>query len=108
MSNMNTLIEWLDIHLGQKAPRLPVSVKEFLVKIAPYAAIISVIFVGLGLLSVLVGGSLAFGLLSGIGAARYAGDLGFSVIFLIVGAVLQIMAIPGLFRRTPNGWTFAF
>ncbi|MDO8183489.1 MAG: hypothetical protein Q7T49_00695 [bacterium] len=106
---MNSLIAQLDLYFGQKAPALPVGIKEFLVKAAPYLAIIGVIFSGLGLLALLpfLTGGGALGMM-GYYPAMYGSSLWLGVIFGLAIVILEIMAVPGLFKRNLTGWTYLF
>ena len=101
---MNKLIETLNEYFGKKAPQLPAEVKEFIAKVSPYLAIISAVLAAPALLA-LLGLTSMFGFLPYIAAAN---GLGISVIVSIAVIVLNVMAIPGLFKRTMSGWNFVF
>lgn len=106
---MNSLIAQLNTYFGQKAPSLPAELKELLVKFGPYLIIIGLIMAIVGLLS-------AFSFLlgsAGMMAGYYPGSsfLGYSwigVILSLAVAVLQLIALPALFKRQMKGWTFLF
>jgi hypothetical protein len=93
-------MDTLAYYLGEKAPQLPKGFKEFMVKFAPWITIL-----GLIMLAPLVLG--VFGLSLSWGYYYFAG---FSLMtsLLLVQAVLQIIALPGLFRRQVAGWNFSF
>ncbi len=82
-------------------PAFPEEVKELLVKIAPYLAIVGVIFGGI---AILFGGiATILTLFSGVGIW-----LGLSMIFLIVVVALEGLSIPGLMNRKRQGWKFSY
>ena len=106
---MQQLESWLELYFGQKAPRLPDGVREFLVKVAPWLTLIGIIF-SLPAILALFGFSALFGpWFMGLGASDYAWN-GFylTLVFSLVVIVLEIIALPGLFHRTRKGWLFAF
>ena len=105
---MQALINWLDLYLGQKAPSLPTGLKEFIVKIAPYGSILIILFSVPALLAIFgASASLSFGMGRLVGS--YLGPMYYaSLVVLGITVVLEIMALPGLFNRTPSGWNFKF
>jgi hypothetical protein len=97
----------LEEYLVKKAPfQIPAKGKEVIVKIAPYLIIIfailaiPVILVGLGLSAVLA----PFAILG----VQYGVTSLISAIFSLIAFVMEIVAVPGLFARTENGWRLAF
>ena len=102
----------LDEYMVNKAPfALPKEVKEFIVNVSPYLVIIfavlalPIIFAALGLTAFLS----PFAMMGGY---RYGFAWGF---FAIVGLavsvitmILEIIAVPGLFKRTKGAWTLLF
>ena len=106
---MTALINWLDLWLGQKAPQLPPHVKEFFVKTAPYISLVFIILAlpGVFLLVSFLGYSSAF--FSYLIEMGYNPGMGLaSATFIGLELVLEIIALPGLFNRTPSGWNFTF
>lgn len=106
-NGLGGLEQTLDFYFGKKAPVLPTGVKEFLVSIAPWITLISVL-IGLPAVLALVGISSYFGpmaayMYSGIGTMWMV-----SSAFLVVTIVLECLAIPGLFKRSKQGWNFVF
>lgn len=97
-------METLDLYFGKKAPQLPAGFKEFLVKVAPWLVVISLVF-SIPYLLTLIGFSAMA--LPGMYAAGYGG-FGLQAIFSIVLFVLHALALPGLFKRSPSGWNFIF
>jgi hypothetical protein len=102
----------LDEYLGKKAPQLPETWKKFLVKIAPYLAIVGVVLGVLGVLALLGIGIFVvpLGTVGGILSGRPFLGLGYllNVIFLGVTVVLEGLAITGLFSRAKKGWNFLY
>ena len=101
---MNQLEVLLDEYLVKKAPfTLPDNAKEFIVKISPYVIIIMAVMV----IPLII---MALGLIaSGLGAAGAAAVMGFlSGVVSLVALVMEVRAVPGLFRRTQGGWRLAF
>ena len=104
---MKDLEQSLNMYFGEKAPQLPMGLKSFLVTIAPYLVILSVIFSVFGIFGALF--------ISGVGFVLTAGLAGLSMInmlvsiaFSIASAVLMAMAIPGLFSKSMAGWRYVF
>jgi hypothetical protein len=89
-------------------PALPASIKELLVTFAPWLSLLGGV---LGLL-VFVPGVLFLLVLSPVAGVAGAGlDYVGTIMHLIlsaVGAVMSLMAFPGLKRRSFSGWTMAF
>lgn len=82
-------------------PAFPEEVKELLVKIAPYLAIVGVI---LGGIAILFGGIAAILALFSGGSLRY----GLSFLILIVVVALEGLAISGLMNCKRQGWKFLY
>lgn len=93
---MNTLA----YYFGEKAPQLPKGFKEFLVKAAPWISLVALIMV----IPILLG---MFGIALNWGAYYYTG-FSLMTFLILVQIVLQIIALPGLFKRMMNGWNFTF
>ncbi|MFC0183514.1 hypothetical protein SAMN04515674_11668 [Pseudarcicella hirudinis] len=84
----------------KQLPAFPDNVKDLFVKIAPFLAIIWVIFgvAGVGLTAILSP------------FAWFSGSLlyGIGMLFLLVMVVLDGLAIPGLLNKTKAGWTWIY
>lgn len=99
--------EKLDLYFGKKAPVMPENIKEFIVKFSPYLTIAVLIFALPALL-------LAFGLTAAAMPFAYvrgfhpAFAFSFSALIALGALVLEIMAIPGLFKRTKKSWQYMF
>ena len=107
---MNQLIETLNQYFGVKAPQLPANIKEIIVKFGPYLIIIGLIFTVLSIIA-LVPLMLGTAVLSTYVDA-YAGisiqQVYISIIFGIIIGIIELMALPGLFKRTPGSWKLLF
>jgi hypothetical protein len=95
------------IVMSPKIPGLPDNVKEFIVKFSPWFAVISMLMLAPLILA-------AFGLSSLALPFSYLGGLrmGFSytlnLVFSFGLIVLELMAIPGLFKRKESAWRLMF
>ncbi len=98
--------EKLNVYFGQKAPQLPKEIVNFIVKFGPYLMIVGMIFTVPTLL-------FAFGLGALISPLaflniRYGIHFSLTTIFSVITLVLNIMAIPGLFKRLKSAWNLMF
>jgi len=101
----------LDEYMVTKAPfALPLGLKEFIVKVSPYLIIIFAVMA----LPLILG---AIGLTTALTPfAMMGGGWGFgwgfgAIVSLVVAAislVLEVMAVPGLFKRTKGSWRLLF
>lgn len=114
-SDFGTMFKKLEETLGEyndKAPQLPKSVKDIIVKFAPYLAILSVVLGIPGVLALLgLGAFMApLGLVGGIITGHpFAGfSYMINVVFLGIMIVLEALAIPGLFSRSKKAWTLLY
>lgn len=102
---MDQLNSTLDLYLVKKAPGIPARWQEVLVKYLPW---ITLIFLVLSLPAVLA----LFGISALVAplavAGGYGGSYTIAVIFLAVSLVLEGLAIPGLFKRSIQGWNMLF
>lgn len=105
-NSLGGLEETLDLYFGKKAPALPAGVKDFLVSIAPWLTLISLV-VSLPAVLALIGIS-SFMMPVAYMAYAAGGTVWVSAAFLVVTIVLQALAIPGLFKRSKQGWNFVF
>lgn len=109
-SPLAQLDETLDLYFGKKAPALPTNVKEIIVKVAPWLAVVLVILFLLGLPALLAvfGIGAMFAPVGMMGGVNYGATYIISLVLMIVTVVLEALAIPGLFKRTKAGWNFLF
>ncbi|MBU1117926.1 chromate transporter [Patescibacteria group bacterium] len=97
----------LDLYFGKKAPPMPKSIKEAIVKYGPY---ISLFVLLMSLPAIL----LAFGLTSLVAPFAYFGGIrsgfrfSFVSLFSLATIVLQLIALPGLFKRSKKAWEYSF
>jgi hypothetical protein len=101
---MNSLISTLDLYFGKKAPQLPHGLKAFLVKVAPYLTLLGVLF-SIPAVLLLFGLSIGFG---GYGSMMGGAGATLGGVLTVIVIVLQIIALPGLFKPSPKGWTMIF
>lgn len=105
---------FLNEYMVKKAPfALPTGAKEFIVKVAPYLVIISavlcipIILAAIGLSAFLT----PFAMMGGYGY-MYGHGWGLSVIIslavAIISLILEVIAVPGLFKRTKKAWRLVF
>ncbi|MEI6494833.1 MAG: hypothetical protein WCO03_02110 [bacterium] len=107
---MKQLEGFLEEYFGRKAPALPAGGKEFIVKVSPYLAIISLILMVpalLGLLAVLGIGAVAMPFAVVAGAQMGILFL-ISAAIIVISIILTIIAIPGLFKRQIKGWQMMY
>lgn len=94
-------------YLVKKAPSLPEGAKEAIVKFGPWISLILIVmsaplFLGLlGLGAVLMPVSFMGGLQAGMGYTL-------SMVLALVALVIEVVALPGLFKRQKNAWYLMF
>ncbi|MDP3941179.1 MAG: hypothetical protein Q8Q49_02615 [bacterium] len=107
---LKPLEDTLELYFGKKAPALPANIKEVLVKIAPYLAILSAIITVPAILLLFGLGGLATTLAptGGVQVVSQVPLMWVSILLLVPVVLLDVMSIPGLFKRSLQGWTFLF
>ncbi len=106
---MTQLNKTLEVYLVKKAPALPKGVKEFLVKAAPWLAILGVVLSIPALFAILGLSAMFYSIpMMGYGLYRVSGGFSLAVIFLVITAVLELLSIPGLMKRKMAGWNFLY
>ena len=106
--SLNALESTLNLYFGKKAPALPKEIKELLVKLAPYLAILGVIIAIPGLLLALGFGGIAT-MMAPFGGPKmigYVPGMWLSLLLSVPLVILEIMAIPGLFKRKMIAWKY--
>jgi hypothetical protein len=105
---INQLEALLDEYMVKKAPfALPMGLKEFIVKISPYLVIIfavlavPAILAALGLSAFLT----PFAMMGGYG---WGVSAIISLVVSVAALIVEVMAVPGLFKRTRGGWRLVF
>ncbi|MDH7475932.1 MAG: chromate transporter [Microgenomates group bacterium] len=111
-SSLKSLEETLNLYFGKKAPALPTNIKELIVNLAPYLAILGVILSIPAILAILgIGAAFApWGMMGGWATGRIFWGTGYyiNMAFLIVIVILQALSISGLMKRTKAGWNYMF
>lgn len=106
---ISQLEEFLELYLVKKAPfQLPPAAKEWIVKLSPWLTIIFMVLLLPLLLLALGLGTLGVGFLalSGrvVSGVWFYAQMGLVIIMM----VLELMAIPGLFKRARKAWRLLF
>jgi hypothetical protein len=110
-SVMATLEDTLDLYLVQKAPALPSNIKELIVQFAPWITLVlliitlPVVLFALGLGALLAPLAILLAPATGVG---FGFSYTLSMIVLAVSLALEAMSIPGLFKRSAQGWRYAY
>jgi len=108
--NKNILVqveEKLDLYFGKKAPVMTENIKELIVKYSPYIAIAVLIFslpallLAIGLTSV----AMPFAYMN---AVRSGFSFSITSLTTLAALVFQVIAIPGLLKRTKQSWKYMF
>lgn len=107
---MKKLEGTLNEYFGKKAPALPGQAKEFIVKVAPYLAILSAILAIPSILLLLGLGGLTtmmapFG---GVRSVAAVPTMWIGILLLVPVVILNVMAIPGLFSKTATAWKYMY
>ncbi|MBI2035779.1 MAG: hypothetical protein HYT12_03835 [Candidatus Liptonbacteria bacterium] len=107
---MQQLIDFLQSIFVDKAPALPEGLKSFIVKVAPYAVVVALIFIGMTMFTLIPAlfAAIGIGVAAGITEAFFSPMMLVYILLGIVNIALLIMAIPGLFKKTESGWKYVF
>lgn len=97
----------LEEYLVKKAPALPDNIKEIIVKFAPWITLILLIM-ALPAVLILFGIGSFMMPVSYMGGFRTGNTYTLSMIVLAISLVLEALAIPGLMKRTRQGWNLVF
>jgi hypothetical protein len=100
---MEGFIKQLNEWFGEKAPALPTKAKEVIVKIAPWLSLVMVVLAAPAVLALI-----GFGGYVGRYAIYGSYGGGWYWIFAAATIVLNILALPGLFKPSKSGWMFSF
>ena len=106
-ASLRKLEDTLEVYLVDKAPfQLPEAAKEFLVKYGPWIIVLALVMsLPMVLAALGLGAFLApFSMLAGVGF----GVLGFTMIFTLAMLILEVIALPGLFKRQLGSWRLMF
>lgn len=97
----------LDLYFGKKAPAMPESAKEALVKYGPYITAI-MMFMALPIILGLLGLTAVLSPFAYMGGVRYGLGFSFGTLFTIAILIMQGLALPALFKRQISGWKFMY
>lgn len=98
----------LDEYMIKKAPfTLPAGLKEFIVKVSPYLVIIFAIL-ALPFILAAIGISTALAPFAMMGSYGWGFGAVISLAVAVIVLVMEVMAVPGLFKRTKSGWRMLF
>lgn len=106
----NQLETTLEEYFGKKAPQLPANIREIIVKVSPYLAILSILITvpALLLLFGLGGVATMVAPVGGMESVASLPTMWISIIMLIPAAILNALSIKGLMARKIDGWRYAF
>lgn len=108
-ASLSGLEQTLELYFGKKAPELPKGVKDFLVSVAPWVTLISVVISLPAVLALIGISSFVMPMSSYMAYPVATGTMWMvSSAVLVVTIVLEALAIPGLFKRTKQGWNLVF
>ena len=94
-------------YLVKKAPALPSNVKEAIVKFAPWVTVIMLILT-LPLLLAVFGIGAMFAPFSFMGGVSAGTSYLLTLVFTVVQIILEVMAVPGLFKNERRSWDLLF
>ncbi|OIP87791.1 hypothetical protein CO009_02015 [Candidatus Shapirobacteria bacterium CG_4_8_14_3_um_filter_35_11] len=97
----------LDLYFDKKAPAMPDSVKEALVKYGPYLTAI-LMFMALPIILGLLGFGAMMSPFAYMGGFRYGLGFSFGLLFTIAILIMQGLSLPALFKRQKSGWNLMF
>jgi len=97
----------LNLYFAKKAPAMPESVKEALVKYGPYLTAIMMVM-ALPIILGFLGLGAVLSPFAYMGGYRYGFGFTYSSLFTIAIIVMQGLALPALFKRQISGWNFMF
>ena len=106
-----SLEDTLDLYFGQKAPAMPPNVKELFVRFAPWVTLVLLLITLPAVLIALGLGALAAPLAFLVGpgyGVSYGVSYTLGMLILGISVVLEAMSLPGLFKRSRQGWRLAY
>ncbi len=96
----------LEEYLGRRTPQLPEKWRQTIAKISPWITLVVLILTIPALLAILGFGAV---IISATGAIVHYGAWGwFLWILTLASLALEIVALPGLFKKSKQGWSFIF
>jgi hypothetical protein len=93
----------IDKFVNKKTPALPNKVKEMIVKYGPYLILVMMMYA-----MYLLGFGLGLTPFAFMGGFRVGFSFIISIIFYLITIILEIMALPALFKRQIKGWKILF
>lgn len=107
-SALGQLESTLEEYLVKKAPfTLPDNIKEIIVKFAPWITLILLVLALPGILFVLGVGTFLMPV-SYLGGVRAGAGFSIAMIFTVITLVLEVIALPGLFKRSIKAWRLIY
>jgi hypothetical protein len=91
----------------KKAPALPPNVKEAIVQYGPWITLILLVL-SIGPILALLGVGALLGPIAMMGGYHFGVMYYLAIAFLVVGLVLEALAIPKLMKRQKSGWDLMF
>lgn len=95
------------VELAKKLPQLPESIRLFIVKFTPWFVLIMMIL-ALPAILLLLGLGAILTPFAFLGGATEGSRFTLGIAVTIVLIVLEILALPGLFKRARKGWQYSF
>lgn len=95
----------LNLYFGKKAPPMPENIKEFIVKYGPYLSVIVLI---MALPAILLALGLTGFMMPFAYTRSFRSVFSISTLISLVAMVLEIIALPGLFKRAKKSWTYMY
>ena len=106
-SYLGDLEKLADEYLVKKAPALPNGVKEAIVKFGPWISLILMVMSAPLILGFLGIGTFMMPF-SYLGGLRIGMGYTVSMVFTAIIIVMELIALPGLFKRAKAGWTMMY
>jgi len=107
-SALGQLENTLEMYLVKKAPfNLPDNIKEIIVKFAPWITLILLVLALPGILLILGLGTVLMPV-SYLGGVRAGAGFSIAMIFTVITLVLEVVALPGLFKRSIKAWRLVY
>ncbi|MCR4326395.1 MAG: chromate transporter [Candidatus Roizmanbacteria bacterium] len=104
---MKKLDDTLQEYLVKKAPALPDSVKEVIVSVGPWVMLVLVVM-SLPLLLFVFGLGAVVAPFAFLGGIHAGTSFGVTMIVSLAALVLEIIALPGLFKRSMGSWRLLY
>ncbi len=104
---MKKLDDTLEEYLVKKAPALPDSVKEVIVSVGPWVMLVLVVM-SLPLLLFVFGLGAVVAPFAFLGGIQAGTSFGVTMIVSLAALVLEIIALPGLFKRHMGSWRLLY